>query len=349
MTIARKYLLFSALIVLIPGGVAVGWWYYLPRLQMYRAEQAIAAGESEQALDLLRLVTREDPQNLRAHFLSAQVLRRLGKPAESQAALHRAIKLGLDESKGRREFALAETTKGFTPNAEKNLLAVLMENPEDVEVVQALAEGYKITQRWDDADHFYTRWVELRPGDLAVLYARGRSRLDALSYHKGRAQAAAADFREVLKHSPDNFDARLYLAHCLISDADIAGAQPELEICERMQPNRIEPLVGLAACAVEQRRYPDALRFLERALEIDRNSTEVLGRFGDLHLRQLQFEQAIPYYERVLRLDGRNRSAHLKLVQCFRARGDVSQANEHERILRELGDDKRPPTSGDGP
>jgi tetratricopeptide (TPR) repeat protein len=342
MTPTKKYLLLAALIVLIPSGAAVGWWCYWPRYQLSQAEQAVAAGDWERAVELLKHLTRTNPPPLRAQLLYAQALRHTGRPAEAQAALHKAMKLGLSESEGRREFALAETLKDFSPNAEWNLLEVLKERPDDVEILQALAAGYTKSQRWDDADTYYTRCVQLRPGDLDVLYARALSRLAALGYYKGRAQSAAADFRAVLQQLPDHFDARLYLAHCLLTDADIPAAQRELTICAQRQPTRLEPLVGLAACAVEERRYSDTQRFLERALEIDKDSTYVLAMFGDLHLRQLQFDQAIPIYEKVLRLDARHRGARIKLAQCLRARGEAAKADEQERVLRELGEDKRP-------
>ena len=66
-------------------------------------------------------------------------MRHLGRPAESQASLKRAMDLGLNPAEGRREFALSEAAKGFTPNAERNLIDTLRERPDDREILAALA------------------------------------------------------------------------------------------------------------------------------------------------------------------------------------------------------------------
>src|SRR5260370_13425209 len=103
-----RILILLGLIVLVPAAVTAGWWYYWPHYMLARAESAVAREDLAQAGELLDQLIRTEPKNLRAHLLRVQVLRRLKKPTEAQAALLKAMKLGLSESEGRREFALAE-------------------------------------------------------------------------------------------------------------------------------------------------------------------------------------------------------------------------------------------------
>jgi Flp pilus assembly protein TadD len=116
----------------------------------------------------------------------------------------------------------------------------------------------------------------------------------------------------------------------------MAEAKQELLVCQRLRPDRVEPLVGLAACAIEERDYDQAQSLLNRALELDPASAYVLGMLGDLCLRRQQFDQAILYFRRVLDLEPRNKGARLKLAQALRRTGELEQAKEEERLYEEL-------------
>jgi tetratricopeptide (TPR) repeat protein len=343
MTRFQRTIICIAAIILIPGAVAVGWWYYLPDYLLAQAERAVATNDLARAETLLQRVNRQAPDCLRARLLHAQVLRRLKRPAEAQAVLRQAMKLGLPEAVGHREFALAEAVRGFSPHVEKHLQQALEDNPDEVEVLQALAEGYAQSERWPEADRCYTRLLELQTEQTEYLLARGRARLSAVGAYKGRTQDAAADFREILRRFPDHYEARLYLAHCLLSDARIPEAKVELLRCQELAPDKVEPLVGLAACAVEERAWDQAETMMRRALDRDPKSTYVLGMLGDLYLRRQHFQQAIPFFRQVLDLEPRNKAARLKLAQALRYTGQFEQAKEQERIYQDLAEERAPP------
>jgi predicted Zn-dependent protease len=332
--------LYLTLILAVPVAAAVGWWFYYPHYRLWQAERALAAADLDRAEGLLRHITRQRPTSYRPYYLYAQALRRLKRPAEAQTALLLAVRHGLPEADGRREFALAEAEKSFTPNAEANLRDVLRERPGDAEVVRALAEGYAAQHRWQDADDCYTRLLEAEPGRVDTLLERGKLRLTATGYQFGRPAAAADDFREVLRHRPDDFDAHLYLAHSLISDARMADARDELLVCRRQRPARVEPLIGLAACAVEGRDWQQAEALLREALQVDPKSVYALGKMGDLYVRRQQFREAITYFRRVLELEPKNAGAHLKLAQAYRFLGDEAQAGEQERLYQRMKEEK---------
>lgn len=322
----------------IPISSAVAWWFYYPHWLWSRAESAAAANDLGRAEPLLQQVMRQEPQKFRAHLLYAQVLRRNHRPGQAQAALYQAMRLGLSPAVGRREFALAEADRHFTSAVDKNLRLLLAEDGNDREVLQALANGCASVQRWQDADDCFSALLRLDPSDAEVQLARGKMRLDAVGFQHGKAADAADDFRAVLRRRPDHFEARLYLSHCFLSDAQMPQARQQLLVCSTMRPERIEPWIGLAACAVEERDWQEADDLLKRAQSIDPRSTYVLGMRGDLCLRQQQFDQAIPYFQELLALDRANKAAYLKLAQCFRFKGELPKAQELEAAYQKLMD-----------
>src|SRR5260370_23366100 len=152
MTRLQRTLICLTLIAMVPTAVAVGWWYYYPHLSMNQQENAVAENRLVEAEDLVTKLLQDDPNNLRAQLLYVQVLRRQNRPVEAQTVLLQAMKLGLPAAEGRREFALAEAIKKFTPNAGKNLLQVLHERPADADVLPTLARGYAEPNRSTEAN-----------------------------------------------------------------------------------------------------------------------------------------------------------------------------------------------------
>src|SRR5205814_4430014 len=104
------HLILFLLMVVVPAGVATWWWYYWPvfhhRDLLARAERAAGEDDLPRADELLGQLTREYPDDLRGHFLYAQILRRLGRVEPADKHLGEAARLGLSPDEGRREFGL---------------------------------------------------------------------------------------------------------------------------------------------------------------------------------------------------------------------------------------------------
>jgi tetratricopeptide (TPR) repeat protein len=326
-------------IILIPGAAGIGWWFYGPTYQRNHllrvAENGIQSGNLPRAKEALERLLQEDPNQVRVQFLYAQVLRHQGRRDDAWVALYAAMQLGLPEPEGRREYALLEAAGDF-PLAEKALGRVLEDQPEDLEVLRVLAEGYAKTGRWPDAERAYTRWLEIEPDQADAHLGRGHARLEA-----GRFNPAAADFREVLAISPKHFQARLSLAQCLLSDFQIEEAEAELFRCRDLLPARSEPLVGLAACSLERGDQEKALTLAKEALALEPASTPALTLLGNLYLRRQRYDLAIPVFERVIRLNPRDKQGHLNLAQALTKTGELKKAGKHEEIFQQLDREER--------
>lgn len=334
MTQRQRYRLFAAAIVLVPTVIVLVWWYEWPRYELKRqleaAEEAIAIDDLARAEEMLRGLTQQNPDQLRPQLLYAQVLRRLGRANEAKIVLEQAKTLGLPELECRREFALIGAALDFA-EAEQPLRQLVQERPQDVELLRVLARGYAKQRRWREADDFYTRCLEVEPDRLAVLFERGRARLEAREFDR-----AAVDFREVTRHSAEHFQARLLLAHCLLSDARMSEAEPELQVCRQLRPEAVEPLVGLASCAVERGDLNQAQALLQKALSLDPGSSLALSEQGELYLLRQRYDLAVSVLEQVVRRDPLDKRAHLRLAQALRHGGKAERAREHLRRYQEL-------------
>jgi cytochrome c-type biogenesis protein CcmH/NrfG len=324
-------LLAAVLVLAAVTGAALRWHYgpiYHRRQRLAEAEKLAEGNDVARILETLEGILKEEPAQVRAWLLYAQVLRRLGRGEEARGALLKAKELGLPEAEAGREYALLLAAAGLDLRRAERLL---QEQPDDPEVHQALAEGYANSRRWLDAERAYTRCLELRPDRGDYWFGRGRVRQEA--EHFGDA---AADSREAVRRSPEDFQTRWLLIVCLLADARIAEAEQELLLCRQLHPARAEPLIGLATCALERGNPDQAQALLTEALDRDPSSILALIRLGNLYLSGQHDDLAIPVFEKVVRLNPRDKQGHLKLAQALRRTGDPERATEHLRRYQEL-------------
>jgi tetratricopeptide (TPR) repeat protein len=318
----------------VPSTVVVGWWFHGPahreRSLRAAADQALAADNPAGAEESLRELIRLEPKSKETRLRHATALRRLGRKNDAVDALARAMQLGLTKEEGLREFGLLFAEDDF-PSAEGALNEVLKKDPGDAEVLEALTKGYAKQQRWREAEQACTRWLAVRPERTDVLLERATLRKE-----NDQFADAVADCRELLRRQPEHYFARLLLAHCLMSEADLEAAEPELRRCRELRPDRPEPLIGLAACAVGREDYDGAQALVARALQLDPHSLPALLEQGDLYLRRQRYAEAVPLFEEVVRLYPRQKQGHLKLAQALRYTGKLEQAKRHELVYQEL-------------
>jgi predicted Zn-dependent protease len=347
----RRHLLYGLLVVGVPAAAAAGWYYYWPAYQYHRAEGAFAAGEWGRVLDLSAPLTQAEPADPRALLLAGKAARRLRKFDRAEDLLARAGRRGADEAAVRRELALTRAEVRYSPVVESFLLKCLGHDPDDFEVLAALARGAAEDGRWGDAREYFDRALALRPDDFDLRLDRGYLRLlTATEYASGTAAESAKDFAELVRRDPNHYLARLYYAHCLLLDARLAEAKEHLRVCRRLASDAPEPLVGLAHCAIEENDWEEADRLLRQSLDRDPRSESALILLGDLHLRRERYADAADAYRKAIAIAPNRPPPHLKLSQALRGLKKDAEADaelaEYKRLVEQPG---HAPTGAIGP
>jgi tetratricopeptide (TPR) repeat protein len=331
--------LLLAAIVLVPAGFGVWLWFappfFGPKMHLAAAEKALAAHNLIKAHAELDALLAADPDNLRGQYLATVVARRQGRNHDAYEALLKAKDLGLPYLDGLHEFALLEAGSSFL-QVHEGLKLVLDEHPDDRECLQALAEGYERVERWPEAEDIYTRWLALEPDRLDLLFKRANARKLTAEILKRPLDSAVADCREVLRRAPEHFHARLLLADCLMGDARMAEAEKELLICKDQRPDHVEPLIGLANCAVDRKDLDQAQSILKTALTLDPISPMVIREQAELHIRRERYDLAVPFCQRWVQLLPRDKQAYFNLALVLNKTGQAEKAKEAERKYQEL-------------
>jgi thioredoxin-like negative regulator of GroEL len=274
---------------------------------------------------------RDRPDDPHARLRLARALRRQGRSGEAEGELLRAIRSGLPEPESKREYVLILAAQDWPSKWEGLFQQVVRDNPDDTDLLSAVADSYSATGRWERAEPVYTRLLARDGEQTEWRFKRGVARMRAANY-----ATAAEDFRAVLSRDPDRYEARLFLAHSLLGDARMTDAERELRACHRQRPDQAEPLVGLATCAVERDDLGAAEALLGRAAELAGRSPLVLQEQATLYLRQQRTDLALATLTRLVAIDPNHRQAHLQLAQSYLAVGNADAARHHEEVYKEL-------------
>ncbi|MDQ3120105.1 MAG: hypothetical protein M3Q89_11150 [Verrucomicrobiota bacterium] len=140
-----------------------------------------------------------------------------------------------------------------------------------------------------------------------------------------RLTSAKTAAEKALQLQPDLGDAHLALAfYHYFGYRDYEGARAELEIARRATPNDAEVWDAIGAVDRRQGRWPDAIRNLEKARELDPRNTSVIWNLSETYSFHGRHREAQRGMEEGLRV---NPNAHFfSLAQGaidLRARGDT--------------------------
>lgn len=159
------------------------------------------------------------------------------------------------------------------------------------------------------------------------------------------AQGESARARPLLARAielyPDFVSARNELAVALLKEGDLAGAEAQLRRALETDATAVRPLLNLGLCLYRQQRYPDALPFLDKAVQLDPNLSGAQLLLGITLVMAGNDHRAEATLKRAYAQGGRrNARAQFYLARLYTRRKDYSRAAlALETYLREVPDD----------
>jgi tetratricopeptide (TPR) repeat protein len=181
---------------------------------------------------------------------------------------------------------------------------------------------------------------------------------------------ATQAYQEIVKHAPQNAQARLRLGVSLYSSGQLVLAEKEFEEALRQAPALPQAHYYLGAVLFEQRRGEEAQAHLERELALDPRCYTCMAKlahlaylkgddrqceswlakataldpdyvetnlvFGMLENRTGRYDQAIRYLTRVVDLSPGYARAQYQLAIAYQRSGNAEKAREHQEIYNRL-------------
>lgn len=207
---------------------------------------------------------------------------------------------------------------GDPRRAEALLTRAAEATPDDPAPLLHLARLCAATGRLPRAVNFAHRAATLRPDDMRI-----RRLLADLLMAVNRPEDAAAQFRVILQHHPNDAEAWTHLGATLVIAGDLAGAEHAYESATHAAPDNAEAASGLAMLRELDGRNEEAVAVLEPWLTRSPVDDRVAGAFAGPARRVGRAAEATKLLEEVIArpsLTGTRREmAHFALGDLYAA------------------------------
>jgi tetratricopeptide (TPR) repeat protein len=249
---------------------------------------ALEANELDEANKLFEQLVELDYQTQQSYYY-------LGAIAEEQEKYERATRWYEKVEQGDHwievqiRIARIEAKTGDITSARERLRKLRLSDPGQAQRL-FLVEGDILTQvdQYEEAYELYSRYLEIQPGDIEILYARSlvAERLD-------RLEQAERDLRTILEREPDNARALNALGYTLADRTD---------------------------------RYTEALGYIEKALAQTPDDPAVIDSMGWVLFRLGRFQEAREYLQKAYDMtEDAEIAAHLGEVMWAMGDKDVAR------------------------
>jgi protein O-mannosyl-transferase len=218
------------------------------------------------------------------------------------------------------------TRRGDIPEAEKHIREALRIKPDFTDSVVNMARVLEVQGDFDGALKYYQEAEKQSP-----FYAPALNGLGAIYGTKGDMRSAEEYFRLAIRSDPKHAQARINLASILQAQADPGAAVKELELAYQYQPDSRPVQDKLLEAYVKQENFRAASDLLETMLVRSPDDLTLLGTTGMMMAKQKRFPEAIEYFQRVLELEPNLPEALLSLAEAYEAQGDKEKSKQYRK------------------
>jgi serine/threonine-protein kinase len=235
----------------------------------------------ETATDLFRKAATLDPGFALAHARLADALRLRYAITREETWLNEAVenaneamRLNADLAPVQVAMGRIRATQGNYDLASAALERALAIDPNDASANQAMATVFERQGRLQDAEAAFKKAVALDPDNLLI-----RDSYANFLFRQGRFEDAADQWRAIIRIAPDHFGALVNLGAALNELGDVSEAITMYERAIEIRPTYMA-YSNLGTSYGRAKRYPEAIKALRKALEIDDTDWLAWGNLG---------------------------------------------------------------------
>ena len=234
--------------------------------------------------------------------------------------LHKAVELLPAQSRPRYLLGMAQENAKDYSGAAESFEGAYRLDPHNLEPILHLANLYIRLQRPADAEAKFRRILEAQPNNAQALLGVA----ECLAAQK-KPEAVDA-FRSYLAVQPTDSGARGRLVHLLVEQQQYDAALAELNRAESGHGSdaaaNLDSLRMRADIQIAQKKWDDSIVTLKKAIALSPGDAQLHGGLGRIYLQKRDFPDALKELKMALQLDGKNLAYWKDLSSSYYLSGD---------------------------
>jgi tetratricopeptide (TPR) repeat protein len=307
---------------------------------MDKADERVAAGDLQEALQDYDTILQVDGRNLRALLKKAELLERLHRPGEALQCLEEALRIDPWHPQALLSKARLLEEEGRDDEALECYDTILRGGPHYLEALVRKGDMMARMGEPELALEAYEDALRLRPGDeeiaqrIEAVREQCEDPLDAArrEMESGDLERAEEQFRRALKGERAD-EARRELADLYLRTNREEEALQLLDQAIEADPGDLKLVLKRVKALVRRGRLADALEACERACELAPEEATLWAIKGGLEADLGLDGKAVESLERALELNPEDVDSRQKLE---RIRSSQQEAGQLEEVLRSI-------------
>lgn len=258
----------------------------------------LANGDADGALAAIDVLQRKQPELAAGYELRGQALLLKGDRAAARKAFEEALQRDKGYVPALGQLGSLDLREGQVDRAKKRIADALAAQPNNTGLMTLLAEiGLKSSAPSQEVLDLLERATKADPRDLKAWLM-----LIMRHFHAGDMQAALNVGRAANTAVPDNVQLLDLIGRTQLKVGDIGQANSTYANVQRVAPRSPAGYIGQAAALLAAGNADGAAKVLQRMLEMEPNSVDVLRLAADVAMRRKQPKEALRYARQVQRL-----------------------------------------------
>jgi tetratricopeptide (TPR) repeat protein len=316
------------------------------KLMAWLASAYTEAGQNEQAIQANQEALKRDPQSVMAYRSLSQLFLEQRQPQQALAVLDQAASQPAEDPAFWVDLAeLYANHSRLHPNESELLKPKVLKaldraaelKPQNLLVIQKLADGFKLMGELSKAEPLYLELLDRFP-ELSGL----REKLAEIYLREGRKDKASDQLEAIVKSNPRNEQAYYFLGSIAHEEKKFAEAEEFFEKALWLKP-AFEPVYyDLAGLKIMRNKPQEALDLLEKARARFKPNFRMEYYTGLAYTRAKRYAESIRHFVEAEVLAKANEPASLnhtffyQMGAAYERKGDYAEAEKYFRKCLEL-------------
>ncbi|MGH8243368.1 MAG: sulfotransferase [Steroidobacteraceae bacterium] len=259
------------------------------------------AGRADEALEHYRTAVDSEPQSAEAQSVYGLMLLQLGRAAEAEVPLRKAVEIAPRHPAVRMNFAQWLAQEENLEEAVRVVEGIVADEPNRHWAWERLGELRARQTRYVEAADHFRRAAELQPRDPSLLFKLAQACFDS-----GRRAEARQVLATAAALAPGNTAIFRLSADLHEAAADWGALEREAVAWRAAAPKDPAPWRALAKAQLQSGYARLAMQSFQRSFELGGRSAEALATYGRVCLHALDLDAAAAAFEEAGKLDPKN-------------------------------------------